>query len=55
MNLEKITLNEKRFTAISMDSFYPFGGIIETPEDDEGCLVMKRLCYQQEGDLKLLQ
>lgn len=45
--MDKVMINDSRFAVLNMQDVYPFGGIQETPEEDEECLVRKKLRYQQ--------
>lgn len=47
-------INDKKYAVLDMQDVYPFGGIQETPEEDEECLIRKKLRYQQEQDLAIL-
>lgn len=52
--MERIVFNNNKYAILDMQDVYPFGGIQETPEEDEECLVRKKLRYQQEQDLAIL-
>lgn len=52
--MEKVIINDSKYAVLDMQDVYPFGGIQETPEEDEECLVRKKLRYQQEEDLAIL-
>ena len=43
--MEKITINGTRYVVLDMEELYPFGGVKETFEEGEDCLVRKKLRY----------